>query len=151
MAGEPSLVGHKVLIERGHLVPLGGRAALLHNSRVVLTGDAGGLVEPLLAEGIYYALRSGQIAAEVIADSFRREDLDLSEHTRRVEAEILPEFQNSAGMASLVYRFPRAMLTALSVASPLRNVASRMMEGHGNLSRALWGAGQAIGNLLDSR
>ncbi len=146
---EPTLRDHRVLFERGHLMPLGGRALPLHGARVVLAGDAGGLIEPLFAEGIYYALRSGQIAAEVIADAFRRKDFDLSPYTRRIESEFLPEFRRAAGMARFTYRFPYMGLTALALAPPLRDSISQIMEGHANVN-PLWRLVRTMGNWLDA-
>ena len=36
---------------------------------VLLAGDAGHLMDPLTGEGIYYAIRSGRLAAEAIVQS----------------------------------------------------------------------------------
>jgi geranylgeranyl reductase family protein len=149
MACEPSLRSHRVLVERGHLVPLGGPSMRLDAPRVVLAGDSGGLVEPLLAEGIYYALRSGQIAAEVIVNALVREDLDLSQYTSRIQDEFTPAFQRAAGLARLAYRFPRACLTSLSLIPPLRNSFGQSMENPA--LPGLWTFVEAFGNWLDSR
>jgi geranylgeranyl reductase family protein len=146
--GEETLTPRQVLVERGHIVPLGGPLTTLHGPRVVLTGDAGGLIEPLLAEGIYYALRSGQIAAEVIAEAFRREDLDLSGHSKRVAAEFGPSFERSAAIARLTYRFPRACLKGLALLSPARNSFGSILEGHD--MPPIWSFVQAVGNWLES-
>jgi len=37
--------------------------------RVILCGDAAGLINPVTAEGIHYAMHSGKIAAEVVGDA----------------------------------------------------------------------------------
>jgi geranylgeranyl reductase family protein len=49
----------------GHPMGMGGERPD-RSSRVLLVGDAAGLCEPLLGEGIYYAVRSGQLAAQAI-------------------------------------------------------------------------------------
>jgi len=46
-------------------LPLKWRTSLI-KGRVIFTGDAAGLVMPLSYEGIYYALRSGRMAAQAI-------------------------------------------------------------------------------------
>jgi geranylgeranyl reductase family protein len=51
----------------GQRVGLGGWRYRPRNRRVFLVGDAAGLTEPLLGEGIYYAVKSGQAAAAAIA------------------------------------------------------------------------------------
>jgi geranylgeranyl reductase family protein len=56
---------------QGHPLPFGNFLKTPAKGRVLLVGDACGLADPLLGEGIYYAHRSGQIAAAAI----RRSDL----------------------------------------------------------------------------
>jgi geranylgeranyl reductase family protein len=51
---------------RGHLIPAGGIRRENVGRRVILTGDAAGFVDPFTGEGIAYAIRSGQIAGEVV-------------------------------------------------------------------------------------
>ncbi len=46
-------------------VPLKGPIKNTCSKKIMLTGDAAGFVSPATGEGIYYAIRSGQIAAEV--------------------------------------------------------------------------------------
>jgi flavin-dependent dehydrogenase len=68
--------------QRGHLLPVYQQHEPLHQGRVLLAGDAAGLVDPLLGEGIRHAVDSGRLAAEaVLAD-------DLAKYTRRVHREI---------------------------------------------------------------
>jgi geranylgeranyl reductase family protein len=55
--------------QRGHPLPIYVRHEPLHRGRVLLVGDAAGLVDPLLGEGIRHAVDSGRLAAEaVLAD-----------------------------------------------------------------------------------
>jgi flavin-dependent dehydrogenase len=56
-------------IARGHYLPLRVRNEPIVFGRTLLVGDAAGLIEPLTGEGIYYAMRSGQIAARASAHS----------------------------------------------------------------------------------
>ncbi|MBI4304710.1 MAG: NAD(P)/FAD-dependent oxidoreductase, partial [Chloroflexi bacterium] len=44
-------------------------------SRVLLVGDVAGQVKPTTGGGIYYALRCADLAAEVVGDALRRDDL----------------------------------------------------------------------------
>ncbi len=52
---------------RGYYIPQWKRIAL-YSERVFYVGDAAGLVLPFTYEGIYYAMKSGKIAAKVISD-----------------------------------------------------------------------------------
>ncbi|PKM92521.1 MAG: hypothetical protein CVU81_00050 [Euryarchaeota archaeon HGW-Euryarchaeota-1] len=49
-----------------HLIPIDGPLDKPCRSNVVLIGDAAGFVNPLTGEGIYYAVKSAQIAADAI-------------------------------------------------------------------------------------
>jgi flavin-dependent dehydrogenase len=54
------------------VVPCGGRdRPVQYGPNAFLVGDAAGLVDPLLGEGISNAVRSGQIAAAAIRDAIR--------------------------------------------------------------------------------
>lgn len=60
-----------------HRIPMSGPAPTLTNERIILCGDAGGFVFPGTGEGIYYAIKSGRIAAEVINSAFNKESMDF--------------------------------------------------------------------------
>ncbi len=92
---------------RGHLVPLGGVSRVLHGPRVLLTGDAAGLAEPMTGEGIYYAVRSARIAAEVVYQALQNDLQDLSTYTERINSEIARDLKYAKRLAALLYRFPR--------------------------------------------
>lgn len=51
-------------------VPLKGPIKQTVSRRVLLVGDAAGFVSPCTGEGIYYAIETGQIAADTVADIF---------------------------------------------------------------------------------
>ncbi len=56
----------------GHKVPFGGWKSEPFSRRIFLAGDAAGLVDSLLGEGIYNAVVSGQAAAAAIVDDLGR-------------------------------------------------------------------------------
>jgi flavin-dependent dehydrogenase len=51
------------------LIPVGGPLPQAARGRVLLAGDAGGFVNGFTAEGIFYAMVSGDLAARAVADS----------------------------------------------------------------------------------
>jgi flavin-dependent dehydrogenase len=55
----------------GHPIPYNGVKFRHVPGSPMLVGDAAGLIDPLLGEGIYNAIRSGQIAAESVLDMTR--------------------------------------------------------------------------------
>lgn len=62
-------------------------------ARWLLVGDAAGLVDPLTREGIYYALRSAQLAAQALAGGSAE---PAAEYARAVTAELCAELALSA-------------------------------------------------------
>ena len=62
------LSGRRVLEKRGGVIPIGGLLGNFHADRVMLVGDAAGMVSPLTAGGIHQAYRFGKLAADAIAD-----------------------------------------------------------------------------------
>jgi flavin-dependent dehydrogenase len=51
---------------QGHALPFGNYVDPPGIGRTILIGDACGLADPLLGEGIFYAHRSGQLAAQAV-------------------------------------------------------------------------------------
>jgi geranylgeranyl reductase family protein len=57
---------------RGAALPMGFNRKPHYDRGVLLVGDAGGMVNPCNGEGIAYAMESGELAAEVIAQALAR-------------------------------------------------------------------------------
>ena len=56
----------KIVRKETHVIPMSGPLDRLTGNRAVLVGDAGGFVYPGTGEGIFYAIKTGQIAARII-------------------------------------------------------------------------------------
>jgi geranylgeranyl reductase family protein len=65
-----------------HLIPMIGPLSTLSVDRLFLCGDAGGFVFPGTGEGIYYAIKSGRIAARVLGQALKDDDLDAESLTK---------------------------------------------------------------------
>jgi geranylgeranyl reductase family protein len=83
----------------------------LATRRCLLVGDAAGLVDPFLGEGIRHALSSGQIAAAAIAAD------DLSGYEQAVWHKIGHDLATAAAVAGWYYRLP-GLCFALGVRNP---------------------------------
>jgi geranylgeranyl reductase family protein len=57
-----------------HLAPTGGFKRKIVTDRVMLVGDAAGFIDPFTGEGIYYAIRSGQLAALACVQSIEKDN-----------------------------------------------------------------------------
>ncbi len=97
---------------RGYLIPTGGKINQIYNEYALLVGDAAGLVDPLTGEGIYYALRSGIVAAEVINDMFRGK-AGLKTYQEKIEREIGAEFKTASRLSYLFYKFPAIVFNVM--------------------------------------
>lgn len=96
----------------GHPLPVYRRREPLHRKRVLLVGDAGGLMDPLLGEGIRYAIDSGRLAAEsILAD-------DPAGYTRRIHRAIGRDLGWGRHWANLFYDHPWGSFE-LGVRNPL--------------------------------
>jgi geranylgeranyl reductase family protein len=73
--------------------------------RILLAGDAAG-VDPLLGEGISFALAYGEVAAAAIAEAFVRRDFSFAGYRGRVLTHpILAQLNMRSRLARLAYRF----------------------------------------------
>ena len=75
----------KKLQYKGHIIPVGGRKREVAKGRALLIGDAAGFVDPLSGEGIYYAMRSGVLASDVIEHGLSDKDKDLTRNLKQFE------------------------------------------------------------------
>ncbi|MEI7644636.1 MAG: geranylgeranyl diphosphate reductase [Chloroflexales bacterium] len=62
----PALAGGRVILREAHALPMEPRKQMAFD-RAMLIGDAAGLVVHTSGEGIYWAMKSGQLAAQVLA------------------------------------------------------------------------------------
>ncbi len=104
-------LGHPLPLATSHLLRKGtGWSGQLVNGCAMLVGDAGHLVDPLLGEGIYYAVWSGQLAAKTVAQVRRNPAAhQLSEYEVAVEDELGPEFRVADRLGKIVYGLPQSM------------------------------------------
>jgi len=101
----------------GAPIGMGGWAGEPSRGRIFLVGDAAGLCEPLLGEGIHNAIRSGQIAAGAIlaelmdgatAHSVFRSEMKDLQNTLRVDANVAHAFYRDLGLGYMALTSPIA-------------------------------------------
>lgn len=71
----PELAGGEIFLQEAHALPMQPRPQMAFE-RVMLIGDAAGLVVNTSGEGIYWAMKSGRMAAEVLAESLPTPSVD---------------------------------------------------------------------------
>ena len=100
-----------VVRDSGHLTRCRRPDSPLRRGRVIVAGDAGGLLEPWTREGISYALRSGTWAGAAAASG------DLTAYEQQVASELAPEM--AAGRRMLAVFSKRPMLIHAAMATPV--------------------------------
>jgi digeranylgeranylglycerophospholipid reductase len=109
------------IARRGGLIPIGGRVKPFAAERVLLAGDAAGLVSPLTAGGIHTALESGWCAAHAIVDFVQ----DQGHDPARVAAKAYPRFVCKRSLRWLAdLPPPNWLYDALLGTAPARRLAS---------------------------
>jgi geranylgeranyl reductase family protein len=91
----------------GYLIPLAPRRGPLARGRVLLVGDAAGLADPVTAEGITYAIVSGQLAANAITEGGLDSARVSSIYQSLLEKNILGELRAGRFLARILYHYPR--------------------------------------------
>jgi flavin-dependent dehydrogenase len=94
---------------RGAPIPAGGIDKSVIADRILLAGDAAGFVDTFSGEGIGFAIRSGQLAAETAFSAIQRGQYskkDLQVYESRCTREFRGDFKYSLYFTRLFHRFP---------------------------------------------
>lgn len=97
---------------RGYWLSVGGVPLAVQAGPVLLAGDAAGLVDPFLGEGIAWAAASGRLAAETILESLATGRPPV--YAERVEAVILPELRRARRLMEWFYFWHRPVVAVLA-------------------------------------
>ncbi len=89
---------------KGHLVPYGNFIEKPIYRNTILIGDAAGLVDPLLGEGIFYAHRSGEIAAWSIYYHLKEKHELEYVYVRLLEKYLLPQLKYAKKVRKMFFR-----------------------------------------------
>jgi flavin-dependent dehydrogenase len=89
----------------GYVIPVRSRSGPFMRGRVLVVGDAAGFVDPVAAEGISFALRSGQLAGEALVRGSSQTDR-ASAYAAGLGHEILPQLRAGRPIARWLYRSP---------------------------------------------
>lgn len=96
----------------GHLTHWRESRSPLRRGRVIVAGDAAGLLEPWLREGISFALRSGTWAGEAAAAASTDPER-LEDYVRRIQRELVPEQRSGTLLLAMFERLPWLLHWAL--------------------------------------
>jgi geranylgeranyl reductase family protein len=87
----PGIRFREMLSKSSWPIPVRTKKSLFHKGLILVTGDAAGLGDPLTGEGIYYAVRSGILAATTCSDYLSGRISSLQPYSARVNDELMSE------------------------------------------------------------
>jgi flavin-dependent dehydrogenase len=124
----------------------------------LLLGDAGGMVDPITREGIYFALAAGDAAADSLADAGR----SAERYAERIRDTVHAELRRAAALKARFFNpdFTALLIEALQHSAGIRDVMTDLIAGtqpYRGLRRRLLRTGEVrlgvrlIGKLARSR
>jgi geranylgeranyl reductase family protein len=93
---------------RGHRLPLRVRGTRVAGERVLLVGDAAGLVDPVTGDGMYECFVSSQLATDAVLDLLAGRATSLEPYEAALEAKLAPLHRASWKLKIALDRWPRA-------------------------------------------
>ncbi len=98
--------GYAATSSCSHLIPTRTKGTLVWQNRALLLGDAAGLCDPLTGEGIYYAIWSAQLAAQVIENCLTSGGAELANYQEAVDREMASQLRVARVLSRMFVRFP---------------------------------------------
>ena len=148
--GAPSLHGVDKIDHKGHPIPLFRTPQPLTKGGIILAGDAGNLVDPFFGEGIYYAVRSAQIASTVVSEAIHKGGSNLSRYDKLLAHELYPEFKAAQKISQVVYTFPMIWYDTLTERPELAEKYYNVLRGNSRYTIFLKGLATIAGSLIKS-
>jgi geranylgeranyl reductase family protein len=142
IATHPILAGHEVLARAGYAIPLFDKARPVIRGRTMLVGDAAGFAEGVYGEGIYFAMRSGQLAAQAIATA--AEEAASEAYARAVRTHLAPELRFSNWIGQAYFAFPRFAFHRLAMHPRGQRKFAGVITGDVSYRECFWGALRAV-------
>jgi flavin-dependent dehydrogenase len=109
-------------------VPLRRAKMAIQRGNALLLGDAAGLVHSLSGEGIYYAIKSAQLAAPVIAEALRAESINLYDYEQAANRELMPGLRRGRALSRLHHWSPHLYIYMLKRSERLWRVVCCLLR-----------------------
>jgi geranylgeranyl reductase family protein len=130
----------KPTVSSGHLTKCRTADAPLYRGRVLVAGDAAGLLDPWSREGISFALRSGAMAGQAAARASLAAPAGevarvLTGYAEAVSSTLGPEMQAGRAFMQAFTRHPRAFHLMLVLLPPAWNLFASVISGRMSVAR----------------
>ena len=113
----------------GFMVPLRQKRSPIQERRCLLLGDAAGLADPFSGEGIYYAIRSAQIAASVLPEALKNGWDSLKPYQEAIDGELMPELECARLFRGLFNLRPSFYHQKIAKSDRWWNALAKIMRG----------------------
>ena len=129
----------KILNSGGFLIPCGKRRNDVLRDRVLFLGDAGGLVDPLTGEGIYFAVKSGVIAASTVKRAFETGNFEvLNLYKRAIDKELGREFFWARIVGNFFFKLKRLNFYVIEREDDVGRLATEILSGKISYKHGIW-------------
>ncbi|UCE36059.1 MAG: NAD(P)/FAD-dependent oxidoreductase [Thermoplasmata archaeon] len=126
---------------KGALIPLRGAIKTTYSDGMLLLGDAAGFVSPVGGDGIYYAMCSGKMAAEVVKEAVERDDFGkktLSRYQENWYREWGKDLQVLCYFADKIFARTERVIKYASKDMKLQELAVSLYNGDRRASDIKW-------------
>ena len=124
---------------KSHALPYGNYMTKPGCGRVLLLGDAAGLADPMLGEGIYYAHKSAQLAANAVIKYHREPAAVLNSYTEQLNRDVIAELRIIRIARHVIFslpgKWPYRVLASLLKTMPRK--CEELVQGQRSLKRLL--------------
>jgi geranylgeranyl reductase family protein len=116
-------------LTKGHLLVFRQPGSPIARGRVMLVGEAAGLVDMFTGEGIYFALWSGRLAGSWLAQALLEDDLDARSYEELIDRQIMPELLHGRIFYSIFKLWPVFFYTIMRVSDRFWGAFCRLQRG----------------------
>jgi len=113
----------------GFLIPLRKNRTPIQKGRCLLVGDAAGLADPFSGEGIFSAVRSGQIAASVLQEALKNRWDSLKPYQEAIDGDLMIELECSRLFREIFNLRPSYYHQKLASRDRWWNAMAKIMRG----------------------
>lgn len=142
IATHKPLASHRVRARAGFAIPLFDSRRALVSGRTMLLGDAAGFAEGVYGEGIYFAMRSGQLAAEALTGAPDGEA--GSRYAGLVARHLAPELRYSNVIGHAYFAFPRFAFRHFAMNARGQRRFAAVLTGETGYRDCFWSALRAL-------